>query len=284
MKNFEYHRPQSVGDAVALLRGRETAKLLAGGQSLLPVLKLDLAEPSDLISLAGIAGLRDIRVLPVLPAVVEIGALATHDAVATSPEVRRHIPGLAALAAGIGDAQVRNRGTIGGSLAHADPAADYPAAVLALDATIVTDRRSIAAGDYFTGLFATALAADEIITAVRFPVPECSAYAKFPHRASKYAVAGVMVARTAGGVRVAVTGAGTRAFRAAELEEALGASFTPEAVESAAGGAAAATASATPATPAALSNTEMRSDGEASAEYRAHLVQVMAKRAVQACA
>ncbi len=269
MKNFDFHRPRSIGDAVTLLRGREAAKLLAGGQSLLPVLKLDLAEPSDLVSLAGIAGLRDIRALP---GAVEIGALATHDAVATSAEVRRLIPALAALAAGIGDAQVRNRGTIGGSLAHADPAADYPAAVLALDATIVTDRRSIAAGDFFTGLFSTALAADEIITAVRFPVPERAAYAKFPSRASKYAVAGVMVAKTAAGVRVAVTGAGARAFRAAAFEQALGAGFSPAAVDGGGG------------TGPAVDPGALRSDGEASAEYRAHLVRVMAKRAVQACA
>ena len=263
MKSFEFHRPQSVEDAVGLLRGNESAKALAGGQSLLPVMKLDLAQPSDLVSLAAIPSLREIRTEGDN---LVIGALVTHDEVAGSAEVRRRIPGLAGLAAGIGDAQVRNRGTIGGSLAHADPAADYPAAVLALGATIVTDRRRIAAADYFTGLFQTALAADEIITAVSFPAPERAAYAKFPSPASKYAVVGVFVAKTAGGVRVAVTGAGSKAFRVPALESALAASFAPDAV-------------AEGAVPAG----DLRSDGDASAEYRAHLVTVMAKRAVQAC-
>ena len=294
MRNFELHRPQSVADAVALLRTHDAAKLLAGGQSLLPVMKLDLAEPSDLVSLARVDGLRDIRAEGDPADTVVIGALATHDAVSTSPLVRRLIPGLAALAGGIGDAQVRNRGTLGGSLAHADPAADYPAAVLALGATIETDRRRIAADDYFTGLFATALAPDEIITAVHFPVPACCAYAKFPHRASKYAMAGVMVARLAvasgvsgdsgvsgvsgasgtagppaGAVRAAVTGAGQKAFRLPGLEAALAARFSPDA--------------ASPATLAPAVPGELRSDGEASVEYLAHLVTVMARRAIQAC-
>lgn len=263
MRNFDFHRPQSIADAVALLQGNDTAKLLAGGQSLLPVMKLDLAQPSDLVSLAGIPGLREIRSDG---NDVMIGALVTHDEVASSPEVRNRIPGLANLAGGIGDAQIRNRGTIGGSLAHADPAADYPAAVLALGATIVTDRRSIAADDYFTGLFQTALAPDEIITAVRFPVPQCSAYAKFPHPASKYAVVGVMVARTAGGVRVAVTGAGSKVFRVPAMEAALNASFAPEAVAS-----------------VAVATGDLRTGSEASPEYLAHLVKVMAKRAIEAC-
>jgi len=268
MKSFEFHRPRSVADAVALLRGNDAAKLLAGGQSLLPVLKLDLAQPSDLVSLAAVAGLKEIRSEGDH---LVIGALATHDEVSTSPEVRRRIPGLAGVAAGIGDAQVRNRGTLGGSLAHADPAADYPAAVLALGATIVTDRRQIAADDYFTGLFQTALAPDEVITAVRFPVPACSAYAKFPHRASKYAVVGVMVAKTAGSVRVAVTGAGSRAFRLPALEAALASRFSPDAVDGA--GAAG----------SILPAGDLRSSTEGSAEYRAHLVTVMARRAIQAC-
>lgn len=288
MRDFQFHRPQSVADAVALLRANDSAKLLAGGQSLLPVMKLGLAEPSDLVSLAAIAaaagdgaqGLREIRAEPAGagghggPESLVIGALVTHDEVSTSDMVRRLIPGLAALAAGIGDAQVRNRGTIGGSLAHADPAADYPAAVLALGATIETDRRRIPADDFFTGLFSTALAADEIITAVHFPVPERSAYAKFPHRASKYALVGVMVAkpRDSVAVRVAVTGAGPKAFRLPALEAALAARFTPDAA-----GPAVISASA------GLAPGDLRSDGEASAEYRAHLVTVMARRAIQAC-
>jgi len=288
MRDFLFHRPKSLADAVALLRANDSSKLLAGGQSLLPVMKLDLAEPTDLVSLAAIAaaatpgsaGLREIRAEPPDPAAhgdsgqLVIGALVTHDEVSRSAEVRRLIPGLAALAAGIGDAQVRNRGTIGGSLAHADPAADYPAAVLALGATIETDRRRIPADDFFTGLFSTALAADEIITAVHFPVPERCAYAKFPHRASKYALVGVMVAKPRGSVavRVAVTGAGPKAFRLPALEAALAAQFTPDAAGRAFGE-----------TMAGVALSDLRSDGEASAEYRAHLVTVMARRAIQAC-
>jgi aerobic carbon-monoxide dehydrogenase medium subunit len=283
VRDFHFHRPLSVADAVALLRANDSAKLLAGGQSLLPVMKLDLAEPTDLVSLAAIAaapggaGLREIRAEPADPAShgdsgrLVIGALVTHDEVSTSEVVRRLVPGLAALAAGIGDAQVRNRGTIGGSLAHADPAADYPAAVLALGATIETDRRRIPADDFFTGLFTTALAADEIITAVHFPVPERSAYAKFPHRASKYALVGVMVAKPSSSVavRAAVTGAGPKPFRLPALEAALAASFTPDA--------------AGRGVISGLAPGDLRSDGEASAEYRAHLVTVMARRAIQAC-
>jgi carbon-monoxide dehydrogenase medium subunit len=199
-------------------------------------------------------------------ATLSIGALVTHAEVAASPEVKKRIPGLAQLAGGIGDAQIRNRGTLGGSLAHADPAADYPAAVLALGATIETDRRKIAADDYFTGLFQTALEPDEILIAVHFPVPECSAYAKFPHPASKYAVVGVMVAKTGGSVRVAVTGAGSKVFRLPALEAALAKSFSPDAVGA-----------------SVVAPGELRSGGEASPEYLAHLVSVMAKRAVEAC-
>ena len=262
MKSFEFHRPSSVADAVAFLQGNDSAKLLAGGQSLLPVMKLDLAQPSDLVSLASVGELRAIRDGDPLV----IGALATHDDVSSSPAVRQRIPALAALAGAIGDAQVRNRGTLGGSLAHADPAADYPAAVLALGATIETDRRTIAADDFFTGLFGTALAPDEIVTAVRFPVAQRAAYAKFASPASKYALVGVMVAQGAGGVRVAVTGAGAKAFRVPAWESALAASFSPDAI-----------------TPGAVSPADLRSDGEASAEYRAHLVAVMARRAVEGC-
>ena len=261
MKGFELHRPPSVSEAVALLQGNDAAKLLAGGQSLLPVMKLDLAQPSDLVSLAAVRELREIRGGDPLV----IGALATHDEVATSPVVRQAIPGLAHLAGRIGDAQVRNRGTIGGSVAHGDPAADYPAAVLALGATIETDRRQIPADDYFTGFFTTALAPDEIITAIHFPVPERAAYAKFASPASKYALVGVFVAKTGGGVRVAVTGAGTHVFRVPALESALAADFSPGAV-----------------TPGAVSPDDLRSDIEASAEYRAHLITVMARRAVEA--
>jgi aerobic carbon-monoxide dehydrogenase medium subunit len=262
VKSFEFHRPQSIADAVALLQGNDAAKVLGGGQSLLPVMKLDLAQPDAVVSLAAIRGLKEIRDGdPVV-----IGAMVTHDEVAMSPVVRQRIPGLAALAGLIGDAQVRNRGTLGGSIAHADPAADYPAAVLALGATIETDRRRIAADEYFTGLFTTALEPDEIVTAAHFPVPQCASYAKFGSPASKYALVGVMVARSAGGVRVAVTGAGHFAFRIPALEAALTQRFAPDAVS-----------------PGIVDPGDLRSDGEASAEYRAHLVTVMARRAVQAC-
>ena len=264
MKDFAFHRPATVKDAVALLHGRSGGKYLAGGQSLLPVLKLELAEHSDLISLAHIKELADIRVDG---HTVAIGALATHDQVARSAEVAKAIPALAALAGGIGDAQVRNRGTIGGSVAHADPAADYPAAVLGLGATIVTDRRKVAADDFFTGLFTTLLAPDELITAVHFPAPRRAAYAKFAHRASKYAVVGVFVAETAGGVRVAVTGAGPVVFRAAAFEAALGKKLAAASLDG-----------------IAVPSTDLNADSEASADYRAHLIGVMARRAVQALA
>lgn len=265
MKPFELHRPSTADEAIQLLRARDGAKLLAGGQSLLPVLKLELAEPSDLISLAKLSELARITVDG---GAVTIGALATHDAVSRSAEVAKAIPALAKLAGAIGDAQVRNRGTLGGSVAHADPAADYPAALVALGATVVTDRRELAADDFFTGLFETALERDELVTAVRFPIPRRAAYAKFAHRASKYALVGVMVAELGGGgVRVAVTGAGPKVFRAPAFEAALGARLAPEALDGIA-------------VPAA----DLNSDAEASAEYRAHLIGVMARRAVQALA
>ncbi|HET7503372.1 MAG TPA: xanthine dehydrogenase family protein subunit M [Kofleriaceae bacterium] len=264
MKDFQFHRPTSVKDAVGLLRDREGAKFLAGGQSLLPVLKLELAEPSDLVSLAHLKELRDVRVDG---GHLIVGALVTHDEVHRYAEVGKVIPALAQLAGGIGDAQVRNRGTLGGSVAHADPAADYPAAVVGLDATIITDRRSIAADDFFTGLFTTQLAHGELITSVSFPIPKRAAYAKFAHRASKYALVGVFVAETAGGVRVAVTGAANQVFRVAAFEAALGKKLAPASLDGIA-------------VPAA----NLNSDAEASAEYRAHLIGVMARRAVQALA
>src|SRR5262249_41897917 len=218
----------------------------------------------DLVSLADCKELRDIRVDGDK---LVIGALATHDEVSRSPEVKRAIPALATLAAGIGDAQVRNRGTLGGSVAHADPAADYPAALLALGATVIPDRRSIAADDFFTGLFATALARDELVKAVQFPVPKRAAYAKFAHRASKYALVGVFVAETASGIRVAVTGVGAKVFRLASYEAALGKKMAPGSLDG-----------------IAVSAANFNSDGEASAEFRAHLIGVMARRAVQALA
>jgi len=264
MKDFAFHRPATVQDAVALLRDHDGGKFLAGGQSLLPVLKLELAEPSDLVSLAQLKELRDIRLDGDK---LLIGALATHDQVHRSPEVSKAIPALATLAGGIGDAQVRNRGTLGGSVAHADPAADYPAALIGLGATVITDRRQIAAENFFTGLFATALARDELVKAVQFPIPKRAAYAKFGHRASKYALVGVFVAEHATGIRVAVTGAAAKVFRLASYEAALGKKLAPGSLDG-----------------IAVASTNFNSDAEASAEYRAHLIGVMARRAVQALA
>ncbi len=265
MRDFTFHAPTSLDDALAALRGSEGGKLIAGGQSLLPIMKLNLAAPTDVVSLAGVPGLGDIADQGDS---VEVGAMCTHAQVAASDVVRSRIPALAQMADGIGDAQVRNTGTIGGSVAHNDPAADYPAACLALGATIVTDRREIGADDFFQGMFMTPLEDDEVITAVRFPVPDRAAYAKFANPASKYAVAGVMVADGAAGVRVAVTGAsGDGAFRASEMEAALAESFSADAVAG-----------------VSMSADGMLSDTAAGAEYRAHLVTVMAKRAVEACA
>jgi carbon-monoxide dehydrogenase medium subunit len=264
MKDFELHRPSTIKDAIGVVQARSGAKFLAGGQSLLPVLKLELAEPSDLVSLAQLKELRDIRVDGDS---VIIGALATHDDVHGNADVKKKLPALAMLAGSIGDAQVRNRGTLGGSVAHADPAADYPAALVGLGATVITDRRSIAADDFFTGLFATALARDELVKAVQFPIPKRAAYAKFAHRASKYALVGVFIAETGAGVRVAVTGAGAKVFRLPAFEAALGKKLDAKSLDG-----------------LTVPATDLNSDGEASAEYRAHLIGVMARRAVQALA
>jgi len=259
----KYHKPGSIPDAVALLAGSDAAKVLSGGQTLLPTMKQHLAAPSDLVDVRSIAELNGICMDD---GAVVIGAATRHADVATNADVRAHIPALAALAGGIGDPAVRAMGTIGGSLANNDPAADYPAAVLGLGATVVTDRREIGADDFFQGMFTTALEADEIVTAVRFPVPACSAYAKFENPASKYAVVGVFVARTGGGVRVAVTGAGPGVFRAAAMEEALAADFSAGALEG-----------------VSIDPADLMSDDAGSAEYRAHLTGVMARRAVEAC-
>lgn len=226
MYTFRYHRARSVDDALSLLAVAEDPVLLAGGQTLLPTMKLRLAAPSDVIDLNGVGGLdeigRDARH-------VSIGALTRHAQVAASEVVQAGIPALAALAGHIGDPQVRNRGTLGGSVAHADPAADYPAAVLGLGAAVHTNRREIPADEFFKGLFETALEEGEIVTRVVFPVPVRAAYCKFPNPASRYAIVGVFVAQAADGVRVAVTGAGDQVFRVPAMESALGSSFTAEA-------------------------------------------------------
>ncbi len=263
MYDFNYHRAESVADAVDKIKAAEDGKLVAGGMTLIPTLKQRLASPSDLVDLSG-AG--DLAGISVDGNTLTIGAMTTHGAVAASDDVKKAIPALAALADNIGDAQVRHRGTIGGSIANNDPAADYPAGCVALGATIVTNTRELAAEDFFVGLFETALEEDEVITAVRFPVPKRAAYMKFPNPASRYALVGVFVAETDGGVQVAVTGAGQDGvFRVADMESALSGNFSADAIEG-----------------ISVSDDDLNSDIHASAEYRAHLITVMAKRAVAA--
>jgi carbon-monoxide dehydrogenase medium subunit len=260
MYEFTYHKPSSLDEAKRLLQDNEEAQLLAGGMTLLPTMKLRLARPAHLVDLTGVDSLRGIEDGK---SAVVIGAMARHADVAESDVVRSRIPALADLAGLIGDAQVRNRGTLGGSISNSDPAADYPAAILALDARVATDRREIAADDYFLGLFETALGAGEIVRSVRFPVPKRAAYAKFRNPASRYAIVGVMVAETDDGVRVAVTGAGPSAFRATAFESALARKFSSASLDG-----------------LSISADDLNSDMHASAEYRAHLVRVMAQRAV----
>ena len=262
MYEFNYHRPASLAEAKEILSANEEAKPVAGGMTLLPTMKMRLAQPSDLVDLSGIDELTGIS--DTGNAIV-IGAMTRHADVASSDVVRSGIPALADLASAIGDAQVRNRGTIGGSIANSDPAADYPAAVIGLNATVKTDRREIAADDFFTGMFETALEDGEIVVSVSFPKPRKAAYAKFPNPASRYAVVGVMAAVTDDGVRVAVTGASSHAHRASAYEEALAGSLTPDAIDG-----------------INIDPSMLNSDLHASAEYRAHLVGVMAKRAIQA--
>lgn len=264
MYNFEYQRPSSVAEAASLLAGNDDAKLMAGGQTYIPTLKQRLAQPTALIDLGGIAELKGITEEA---GGLTIGAMTRHGDVAGSPVVAAVIPSLAALADGIGDPQVRNRGTIGGSISNADPAADYPAALVALGATVRTNKRELAAEDFFTGMFETALERDEIVTAVHFPKPGKAAYMKFPNPASRYAMVGVFVAQAAGGVRVAVTGAGPSVFRWSEAEAALSGSFAGSAIDG-----------------LTVDADGLNSDMHASADYRAHLVKVMTKRAVEAAA
>jgi len=260
VEDFAFARPDSLEDAAAARDTAEDGLYLAGGQTIIPVMKQGLAMPTALVDLSGITELRGIAVTD---GMVSIGAMTPHAVVGASAEVRLAIPALADLAGGIGDVQVRNRGTIGGSLANNDPAADYPAAVLGLGATVHTDRRAIAADDFFGGLFETALEEGEIITRIAFPVPERAAYVKFPNPASRYALAGVFVALSGDGVRVAVTGAGSGVFRARPMEDALTRVFSATALEG-----------------LTVPVDDMNADMHGSAEYRAHMVSVMAKRAV----
>ena len=262
MYNFQYFHPHDVTTALHDL-AKDDAKALAGGMTLLPTMKQRLASPAALVDLNKVAGLAGITREGNH---IVIGAMTRHVDVATSDVVKSAIPALASLAAGIGDPAVRNRGTIGGSLANNDPAADYPAGALALNATIITNKRKIHADAYFTGMFETALEAGELITAVSFPIPEKAAYMKFPNPASRYALVGVFVAKASGGVRVAVTGAGQNGvFRVAAMESALGAHFAPAAIDGVS-------------VPAGGLNSDMHADSD----YRAHLIGVMAKRAVAA--
>jgi carbon-monoxide dehydrogenase medium subunit len=261
MYDFAYHKPASVADAVKLLADPD-ARPISGGHTLLPALKHRLNRPSALVDLSGIAELKGIR--RVGNAIV-VGALTRHVEVATSAEVKAAIPALAYMASHIGDVQVRNRGTIGGSVSNNDPAADYPGAVLGLGATVHTSSRKIAADDFFLGMFMTALEPGEILTAVEFPIVDKAGYAKMKNPASRYVMAGVFVSKAGGAVRVAVNGAGPFVFRQGAMEKALAANWSADAlagiVQSADG---------------------LNSDIHGSAEYRAHLVTVMAKRAVAA--
>jgi len=259
MYEVAYERPTTLPDAVRLLKSTG-GRALAGGQSLIAAMKLRLADHGTVVDLGALAELRGIRRDG--DALV-IGAMTRHAEVAASDEVRQMIPVLARLAGGIGDRQVRNMGTIGGSLANSDPAACYPAGVLGLGAAIHTTERVIPADDFFRGLYETALQDGELITAVRIPVPKAAAYVKFEQPASLFALVGVCVARTAAGVRVAVTGAKACAYRCAELEQALQRSFTPQAARA-----------------VRVSVDDMSADLHASAEYRAHLIPVICARAV----
>ncbi len=265
MYDVHYHRPSSLEDALNLLAGADESKILAGGQTLLPTMKQHLAAPSDLVDIRRIPGLSGVSAED---GALVIGAATTHAKVAGDPDVLKHVHSLACLAAGIGDPAVRHVGTIGGSIANNDPAADYPAAILALDATVVTNLREIAADDFFAGMFTTALDEGEIITAVRITPPKCGGYAKFRNPASRYAMVGVYVADTASGVRVAVTGAGEDGvFRHEGLEAALSSGL-----------------SAGPIDGVSVSADGLLTDIHGDAAYRAHLIKVMTKRAIAAAA
>jgi carbon-monoxide dehydrogenase medium subunit len=257
---FRYARAKSLSEAEQLLARSPDAKLLAGGQTLIAAMKLRLANPSELID---ISGLKELDFIRVANGVVTVGAGTRHCEVATSADIQRAIPALAALAGMVGDPAVRHAGTLGGSIANNDPAADYPAAVLGLGATITTSRRKIEGDKFFTGMFSTALEDGEIVKEVTFPVPERAAYKKFPNPASRFALVGVFVAKFKTGVRVAVTGAAPCVFRVPQMEAALAKAFAPNAVAA-----------------IVIPDNGLNSDIHASAEYRAHLVTVMAKRAV----
>jgi carbon-monoxide dehydrogenase medium subunit len=262
MYAIEYQKPKTLAEAAQVL-SKSGGKALAGGQSLVAAMKLRLAQPGTVVDLGGLAELKGIRKEG---NALVIGALTRHAEIASSGVVKGAIPALCALAEGIGDRQVRNMGTIGGSIANADPAADWPAAVVACNATVVTSKRQIPADQFFKAMFETALAADEIVTAISFPLPKQAAYAKFANPASRFALVGVFVSKAAdGAVRVAVTGAAPAVFRATAVEAALARSFTPDAAKS-----------------AKVDAKGLNADLHGSPEYRAHLIGVMAARAVAA--
>ena len=260
MENFNYHRPASVDDAVKAAKAHPEAKYMSGGMTLIPTMKQGLAAPSDIIDLGALknAGVS-------LGSSLVSKAGTTHAEVASNADVKKAIPALAGLAANIGDPHVRHKGTIGGSIANNDPAADYPSACLGLGAVIHTSSRKITAEDFFTGMFSTALEDGEVVTAVEFPLPKKAGYAKFPNPASRYAMIGVFVADTGSGARAAVTGAGHGVFRAKEIEGALAKGFSAASLNG-----------------VKVGTDNVAGDLHASAEYRAHLITVMAKRAVDA--
>jgi len=260
MYEFAYHHPTSIEEATALYDSADDPLYLSGGMTLIPTLKQRLAAPSDVIDLSRIETLKGVSVSG---DTVSIGSFTTHAIVAQSLEILKTLPALSNLAALIGDTQVRNRGTIGGSLANSDPAADYPAAVVALGATLQTQSRTIAGDEFFKHLFETALEPGELITRIDFPIPTRAAYQKFPNPASRYATVGVMIADFGGTIRVGITGAGACAFRANDIEAALNERLDPAVIDA-----------------VEISDDDLNSDLHASAEYRAHLVKVMAKRAV----
>lgn len=260
---FAYTRATSIDEASSFISAHPDAKVMAGGMSLIPAMKLRLTAISDLVDLASIPGLASIGLDGTT---IRIGAMTRHYEVASSSLVRKTLPALSSLAAGIGDVQVRYRGTIGGSVANADPAADYPAAVLGLGAAVVTNLRTIPADKFFLGLFQTALKSGEIITAFEFPVPTQAVYLKFPNLASRFAIVGLFLARTSEGIRIAVTGAASHVFRLKKLEVALSRDFSPSAIEG-----------------IEVNDEHFTTDVHAPAAYRAHLVGVLTRRAVEIC-
>ena len=261
MYDFKFVRPSTTEAAIEAITSADDGQYMAGGQTLIPVMKQRLAMPSDVIDLGSI---NDLKGIGVDGGVVSVGAMTTHAAVAASADIQGALPALTDLAGMIGDPHVRNLGTMGGSVANNDPAADYSAAVIGLNATVHTDKRTITADDFFTDIFETCLEEGELITRIAYPVPDKAAYMKFPNPASRYAIVGVFVSLTGSDARVAVTGAGPCVFRVPEMEQALSADFSAAAIDG-----------------IAVGEDDLNSDLHASAEYRAHLVGVMARRAVE---